>query len=113
MDCIFCKIVNKEIKSEIIYETENIVAFNDLNPQAPYHILIIPKKHIETINDVEPENMELIGELVIAAKKIAKQKNIADSGYRLIFNCNKDAGQEVFHIHLHLLGGRKFSWPPG
>jgi len=112
-DCIFCKIAAKEIPSKVVYETEYILAFEDINPQAPVHILIIPKKHIPTINDIEESDRELVGELVHTAKEIAVEKGIESNGYRLIFNCNKDAGQEVFHIHLHLLGGRKMKWPPG
>lgn len=112
-ECIFCKIINREINSSIVYEDEEILAFNDINPQAPVHIILIPKKHIEKISDITPEDIELVGKLVFIAQRIAKERNISDSGYRLVFNCNKDAGQAVFHIHLHLLGGRKFSWPPG
>ena len=112
-DCIFCKIARKEIPAKIAYEDTGVVAFEDLNPKAPVHILIIPKKHIERISDIEDADAALIGNMALAAKKIAKEKNIESSGYRLVANCNKDAGQEVFHIHMHLLGGRKFSWPPG
>ncbi|MCM8766022.1 MAG: histidine triad nucleotide-binding protein [Candidatus Omnitrophica bacterium] len=112
-DCIFCKIVNKEIPSRIVYSDEQIFGLRDFHPQAPIHIIIIPKKHIEKISDISEEDTELIGKLVWVAQKLAKEKNISDSGYRLVFNCNKDAGQAVFHLHLHLLGGRKFSWPPG
>jgi len=113
MDCIFCKIVNEDIPADIIYRDDSVVAFSDLNPQAPQHKLIIPQKHIATINDVTPEDNQLIGHMVQTAKKIAKQLELAEDGYRLVFNCNAKAGQEVFHIHLHLLGGRAFHWPPG
>lgn len=111
-ECIFCKIAKKEIPSSIVYEDEEIVAFNDINPQAPVHIIIIPRKHIPRVIDLEENDAPLIGKLFIIAKNLAKEKNI-EEGYRLIINCNPGAGQSVFHIHLHLLGGRKFSWPPG
>ncbi|MBC8174423.1 MAG: histidine triad nucleotide-binding protein [Candidatus Marinimicrobia bacterium] len=112
-DCLFCKIVKKEIPSDIIFETDTLMAFKDINPQAPHHILIIPKNHITTVNDLDERDSELIGELVLAAKDLAKELEIAEPGYRLLFNCNADGGQDVFHIHLHLLGGRKMTWPPG
>ncbi|MCM8778781.1 MAG: histidine triad nucleotide-binding protein [Candidatus Omnitrophica bacterium] len=112
-DCIFCKISRKEIPSKMVYADEEVLAFEDINPQAPVHIVIIPKKHIEKTSDITEGDIGLIGKLVFVAQKIAKEKNVSDSGYRLVFNCNKDAGQAVFHIHLHLLGGRKFFWPPG
>ena len=111
-DCIFCKIVNKEVPSSIVYEDEEIIAFNDINPQAPVHIIIIPKKHIPRVSDLKEEDAFLVGKLIIVAKKLAKEKGIED-GYRLVCNCNPGAGQSVFHIHFHLLGGRQFSWPPG
>ena len=113
MSTIFTKIINKEIDSNIIYEDDNIVAFTDINPVAPIHILIIPRKEIPTINDVEESDKILIGEMFLAAKKIAEKYKINKKGYRLVFNCNQDAGQTVFHIHMHLIGGRKLSWPPG
>ncbi len=112
-DCLFCKIFKKEISSRIVYEDNEIMAFEDINPQAPVHLLIIPAKHIESINDIKEEDKELIGKMFLIAKKIAKEKGLSESGYRTIFNTGKDAGQAVFHIHLHLLGGRKMSWPPG
>lgn len=111
MDCLFCKIINKEINSNIVYEDPGVIAFTDVNPKAPVHILIIPKKHIATPLDIKDET--LIGRLYAVANKIAIDKNIAQSGFRLVMNCNKDAGQSVFHIHLHLLGGRIMGWPPG
>ncbi|MDP8233309.1 MAG: histidine triad nucleotide-binding protein [Candidatus Saelkia tenebricola] len=113
MECIFCKIIEKEIPSVIVYEDSEVIAFNDIIPQAPVHIIIIPKKHIEKISDITSEDIDIIGKLIFTAKNIAKEKGISESGYRLVFNCNKDAGQAVFHIHLHLLGGRKLNWPPG
>jgi len=113
MSTIFSKIINKEIKSEIVYEDNICLAFKDINPAAPKHILIIPKKVIPTLNDVTENDKNTIGHLFIAAKNIAKDLNINKSGYRVVFNCNEDAGQTVFHIHMHLLGGRKLTWPPG
>tara|TARA_B100002052_G_scaffold93879_1_gene86586 strand:- start:936 stop:1277 length:342 start_codon:yes stop_codon:yes gene_type:complete len=113
MENIFNKIINKEIKADIVFENDKVIAFKDINPAAPIHLLIIPKKNIKTINDIQENDKELIGELFLAAKKIAKDYNIDKNGYRLIFNCNDDAGQSVFHIHMHLLAGRKLSWPPG
>ena len=112
-NCLFCNIVAGEIPADIIYEDDSIIAYPDINPQAPVHILIIPKLHISTLNDLKPEHAELIGELILSAKDIAKKEGISDAGYRTGFNCNKAAGQTVYHIHLHLLGGRNFSWPPG
>ena len=113
MDCIFCKIVERSIPSKIVYESENILAFEDLNPQAPTHILVIPKTHIATLNDANPEDRELIGEVILSASAIAKDRHISSSGYRLVCNTNRGAGQSVFHIHFHLLGGRTLAWPPG
>jgi len=113
MDCIFCKIVSKEIDATFLYEDDEVVAFNDANPKAPHHILIIPKKHIATMNDLGDDETQLIGKIMQTAKKIAADLNIAEDGYRVLMNCNKGGGQEVFHIHLHLLGGRQLSWPPG
>lgn len=110
---IFTKIINREIPAQIVYENEEIIAINDINPQAPIHILIIPKKVIPTINDLNPEDAELVGKMFLVAKKIAKEKGVDQDGYRLVFNVNEGAGQTVFHIHLHLMGGRKFSWPAG
>jgi histidine triad (HIT) family protein len=112
-DCLFCKIVSGEIPAKIIYEDDYCLAFRDINPQAPTHVLIIPRQHIATINDIEPENTQLLGHLVLVAKEIARGENLSEGGYRLIMNCNADAGQTVFHIHVHLLGGRIFGWPPG
>jgi len=112
-DCIFCKIVSGDIPGDIVYQDDEVLAFRDLNPQAPTHILIIPKKHISTINDIQPEDAELIGKMYLAASQIARKEGIAEPGYRAVMNCNREAGQTVFHIHLHLLGGRPMSWPPG
>ena len=112
-DCIFCKIVQGEIPAEKVYENEHVVAFNDLNPQAPVHILVIPKKHISTINDISQDDTALIGEMYLAAKQIAADQGLSERGYRTVMNCNEEAGQTVFHIHLHVLGGRAMTWPPG
>ena len=111
--CLFCKIINKEIPAKIVYEDDEILAFEDINPMAPVHILVIPKKHIETLNDIKEEDEKLIGKVYSVIGKIAKEKEIETSGYRVVANCNKDAGQEVFHIHFHLMGGRVFTWPAG
>jgi len=111
--CIFCKIINREIPAKIEFENAEIMAFEDIRPQAPVHIMVIPKKHIEKVADLDEKDSALAGRLILTAKDIAHKKGVETSGYRIVFNCNKDAGQEVFHLHLHLLGGRKFSWPPG
>ena len=111
--CIFCKIASGSIKAGIVYEDDHVIAFNDIKPLAPVHVVIIPKRHIGMLSDLEDGDAELFGRLAIAAKKIAKTKGIAACGYRIVANCGPDAGQEVFHIHIHLLGGRNFTWPPG
>ena len=113
MSTIFDKIISKEIESDIVFENERILAFKDINPQSPIHILIIPKKHIATVNDIDISDISLIGELVYIAKQISKDMGFSDSGYRLTINCGNDACQTVNHLHLHLLAGRKFTWPPG
>ena len=112
-DCLFCKFVNGEIQPDKVYEDDEVLAFRDINPQAPTHILIIPKRHIATLNDLEASDASLIGKLYLAARDIAGQEGIAAAGYRTLINCNEQAGQSVFHIHLHLLGGRGMGWPPG
>lgn len=112
-DSIFTKIIKREIPAEIVYENDSVLAFKDIDPKAPVHILIIPKKQIPTINDAKTDDAELLGNIILAAKEIAKTMNIDENGYRLVFNCNKDAGQTVFHVHCHLLGGRPLNWPPG
>ncbi|MCH8872094.1 histidine triad nucleotide-binding protein [candidate division KSB1 bacterium] len=113
VDCLFCKIINKEINSDILFEDDDVLAFKDINPQAPIHFLIVPKKHISTINDLQQEDEKITGKMILTAQSLAKQENIDENGYRLVFNCNSDGGQEVYHIHLHLLGGRQMQWPPG
>ncbi len=112
-DCLFCKIINKKIPANIVFENKDVLAFNDVNPQAPFHVLIIPKKHIATINNLDESNSDVIAKMYLAAKDIAKQNNFAEEGYRVVMNCNKIAGQTVFHIHLHLLAKRILTWPPG
>lgn len=113
MNCLFCKIVSKELSATVIYEDEQVIAFEDLHPRAPIHTLIIPRKHIATLNDMTTEDIALSGQLLYTAQHLAKQYGIAEEGYRVVMNCNAGAGQAVFHIHLHLLGGRPLSWPPG
>ena len=112
-NCLFCKILSGDIPAEIIYESASAIAFRDINPQASTHVLIIPRKHIATINEIEEEDEALVGSLYSAAREIAAAEGIAEDGYRAVMNCNEGAGQTVFHIHLHLLGGRPLSWPPG
>ena len=112
-DCLFCKIINREISASIVYEDERALAFNDINPQAPTHVLIVPKRHIASLNELGVEDDQMIGELVRRAAAIAKDRGLSAGGYRTVFNTNRDAGQTVFHIHLHLLGGRGMHWPPG
>lgn len=112
-DCLFCKIITEEIPADIIYESPDAIAFRDINPQAPTHVLIVPRRHIATMNDLATSDTDTVGQLFLAARDIAKQEGFAEDGYRVTMNCNAAAGQTVFHIHLHLLGGRNFSWPPG
>ncbi len=112
-DCLFCKMVAGEIKPDVVSESEQLLAFRDIAPQAPTHILIIPKRHIATLNDLTAEEGELVGSMILMARQIAADQGLAKRGYRLLFNCNADGGQAVYHIHLHLLGGRKLGWPPG
>lgn len=111
--CLFCKLIAGEIKSNIVYQDDNVFAFRDINPQAPVHILVVPKRHIATLNDVHPEDTELMGQLLLAATRIARDEGIAEEGYRTVINCNRNGGQVVFHIHVHILGGRGMHWPPG
>lgn len=112
-DCLFCKIIEKTIPAKIVYEDEQTLAFEDINPQAPVHILVIPKKHIPTILDLEEEDDKRLGHVFKVANKIARDKGIAERGFRLVTNCNPESGQTVYHIHFHLLGGRPMHWPPG
>jgi histidine triad (HIT) family protein len=112
-DCLFCKIAAKQIPASIVYEDDRVIAFNDLNPQASTHVLIVPKRHIPTLNDLTDGDDAIVGELVRRAAAIAKERGIDAGGFRTVFNTNRDAGQTVFHIHLHLIGGRSLGWPPG
>ena len=112
-DCLFCKIVEKKIPADIVYESEDVIAFKDIEPKAPIHCLIIPKKHISTINDIDGSNSNIIGLMYEAAAQLARTLNVEKDGYRVVMNCNSNGGQTVYHIHLHFLAGRQLSWPPG
>ncbi len=112
-DCLFCKMVSGEIEPDKVFESEELLAFKDINPQAPTHILVVPKKHIATTNDLTQADQNLVGQMVLTAQEIAAKEGIAESGYRLVLNCNQHGGQSVDHIHIHLLGGRQMMWPPG
>lgn len=112
-DCLFCKIVSGDMTADIVFENDKVVAFRDINPQAPTHVLIIPRRHVATINDITKDDADDIGQLFLAAAAIARNEGIADDGYRVTMNCNAGAGQTVFHLHLHVLGGRQMTWPPG
>lgn len=111
--CIFCKIIAKEITGRIVYEDEQWLAFDDINPQAPVHVLIVPKEHIPTLNDLKESHMGLIGNMGVVINKIAEIKNVKEPGFRVVVNCNPAGGQLVYHLHVHLLGGRQMAWPPG
>lgn len=112
-DCLFCKMVTGEIQPDVVYEDEDVLAFRDVNPQAPTHVLVIPRTHIATTNDLDDDSIGLIGKLYLAVQRIAAEEGIAERGYRTVVNCNPEAGQSVYHIHMHLLGGRPMNWPPG
>jgi histidine triad (HIT) family protein len=112
-DCLFCKIIAREVPGSIVYEDERVLAFNDINPQAPTHVLVVPKRHVASLSDLTEDDDEMVGELVRRAAAIAGDRGIAAGGFRTVFNTNRDAGQTVFHIHLHLIGGRRLQWPPG
>jgi histidine triad (HIT) family protein len=112
-DCIFCQIVAKKIPARIVYEDDDLIAFEDIKPQAPVHILIIPREHFPSLNEVPEERKSILGKILLIAREIAREKDIALSGYRIVLNTARDSGQEVFHLHFHLLGGRRMSWPPG
>jgi histidine triad (HIT) family protein len=113
MSCLFCKIVAGEIPASKVYEDDRLIAFNDINPQAPVHVLVVPKRHVATLNDLTAADDDLVGAMVRTAAAIAKERGIEGPGFRTVFNCNAQAGQTVFHIHLHVLGGRAMTWPPG
>jgi histidine triad (HIT) family protein len=112
-DCLFCRIIARELPSSIVYEDDRVLAFNDINPQGPTHVLVIPKKHIATLNDLTADDDQIVGEVVRRAAAIARERGISDGGFRTVFNTNRGAGQTVFHIHLHVIGGRPLHWPPG
>jgi histidine triad (HIT) family protein len=112
-DCLFCKVVAGQVPATLVFQNDHVVAFKDITPRAPTHVLIVPRRHIATLNELSPEDDALVGEVVRAAAAIAKEQGLSDRGYRTVFNCNAEAGQTVFHIHLHLLGGRPMTWPPG
>ena len=112
-DCLFCKMVSGAIQPDVVYEDDDVLAFRDLNPQAPLHVLVIPKVHIATTNDLDAGNAAVIGKLYLAARQIAMDEGVAEPGYRMVMNCNPGAGQSVYHIHLHVLAGRPLGWPPG
>ena len=112
-DCIFCKIAAKQIPAKIAFENAQLLAFHDIHPMAPVHLQIIPKRHIARVSDLDKESAEIVGQLVLAANKLAAEMGVAEPGYRLVINCNPAAGQSVYHLHLHLLGGRPLGWPPG
>ena len=112
-DCLFCKIVAGEIPATFVYQDEHLIAFKDINPQAPLHVLVVPRRHIATLNDLTAGDNQIVGEVIRRGAKLAREHGYGDRGYRTVFNCNADAGQTVFHIHLHVLGGRSFTWPPG
>lgn len=112
-ECIFCKIISREVQSNIVYEDDQCVAFTDINPQAPVHLLIVPRRHIPTLLDLGEEDREWVGHLFLVANRLAQEKKIHESGFRTVFNCKNDGGQLVYHLHLHLLGGRRMTWPPG
>ena len=112
-DCLFCKIVRGEISADKVYEDEAFLAFRDIQPEAPVHVVVIPKKHIPTLNDITETDAPALGGLFTALHRVAKAENVAETGYRTVINCNKDAGQLIMHIHAHLLGGREMGWPPG
>jgi histidine triad (HIT) family protein len=112
-DCLFCGIIEGKVKGEIVYRDEAVIAFRDIRPQAPVHVLIVPRRHIAGVADLAPGDAPLVGEIFLAAAKLARDLGIADGGYRVVVNCGADAGQSVWHLHYHLLGGRSFRWPPG
>lgn len=113
MDCIFCKVARGEIPGDVLYEDDEVIAFRDINPQAPHHVLVIPRRHIATVNDLGDGDAAVVGQLFLAARQVAAELGVAQEGYRLVMNTNRMAGQSVYHIHLHLLAGRPMHWPPG
>ncbi len=112
-DCLFCRIAAGDIPADIVHADERMIAFRDINPQAPMHVLVVPRRHIATLDDLSPDDDQLVGEMMRRAAALARESGYADRGYRTVFNCNAEAGQTVFHIHLHVIGGRSLTWPPG
>jgi histidine triad (HIT) family protein len=112
-ECLFCRVIAGQIPAAIVYQDERLIAFKDINPQAPLHVLVVPRRHVATLNDLAAQDDALVGEMIRRAAALAREQGYAESGYRTVFNCNAGAGQSVFHIHLHVLGGRTFTWPPG
>ena len=112
-DCLFCRIIAREIPASIVYEDDRVIAFNDITPQAPTHVLVVPKRHIQSLNELQQDDDEIVGELIRRAAAIAKEREVSAGGFRTVFYTNRDGGQTVFHIHVHLLGGRRMQWPPG
>ncbi len=112
-DCIFCKIINKEIPASVVYEDERMIAFDDINPQAPVHVLLIPKEHYPSLNEIPEDKKDMLSHLLLKAREIAREKEIGERGYRIVLNTARESGQDVLHIHFHLLGGRQMNWPPG
>ncbi len=112
-DCLFCLISQRQAPAEVVFEDDKVMAFKDINPKAPVHLLIIPKKHISSLNDISEKDKELLGHLILIATHLAQEKNLKETGYRLVINTGPHSGQQIFHLHLHLLAGRHFSWPPG
>ncbi|WP_416139734.1 histidine triad nucleotide-binding protein [Halomonas sp. HK25] len=113
MACLFCQIIKREIPAEIVFEDDDLLAFEDIAPQAPTHLLVIPKRHVATLNDLEESDRALVGRLPIVAARLARERGFAEEGYRVVMNCNDDGGQTVYHVHMHLMGGRRFTWPAG
>ncbi len=112
-DCLFCKILEGDIPTHLVYQDDQVIAFNDINPQAPIHLLVIPRKHISTLNEITDADTPIVGHMVKIAQQLAQANNLDEKGYRMVMNCNEHGGQTIFHIHLHLLGGRQLQWPPG
>lgn len=112
-ECVFCKMAEGAIQPDIVYEDEHVLAFRDINPQAPTHVLVIPRRHISTLNEINDHDAELLGRMYLAARIVAERDGVAERGYRTVINCNPEAGQSVYHLHLHVLGGRPMHWPPG
>lgn len=112
-ECIFCEIISGERKAEIVYTDDDLVAFRDINPQAPVHLLVVPRKHIVSVNEIDDGDIETVGRMFVVARRLAEREGIRDRGYRIVVNTNREAGQSIYHLHLHLLGGRRMSWPPG